>query len=727
MKVNNFIRNRIRQRCLLVLVSIAICLSTSTLLRYVALAQKSAGAKLVNLSGQQRILSQRIALSQNLLLTEPFANPNKQVREELTSLTNKFEQIHWAIIEAVPLNGQVHGLSDQQLQLYFYDKPNVHQLTLDLIDRSNAITGMQNQQNMLINSIKQESPASLLNKLDEAVYQFEKESIEDSAHLITLEWQLWLGNIIVLFMLVLFSFKPIDKLVVRNSRKYHLEKRTKQAAKYASKAKGQFLVNISHELRTPLSGMFGMMELAQQEPDRQKQEKLLRKAEVSGQQLLTLIDNMLDISKIETDELELDNVDFNLTKLLDNCLAPAAANCDEKGVSFSFEALSPLPNMLNGDPLLLSRVINNLLSNALKFTSYGSITATASISVKDKSFLFSFTVHDTGVGIDDSDLHRIFEKFTQLDNSQFSMFKGTGLGLTIAEQIVEKMGGGLHVSSVVGKGSTFSFEVPMAKSETTLVATNLPNSAGTIKFAVVDDLQTSRDYIACLLQSEGYEAEVFAAGADFLRGITSIKEYSAIIIDIHMPGLNGYELADILKAQHGDKCPPLVFISASSESVSRSKLDSISNWQAFSKPINKDRFVDSLAILVNNNYQSTFSNRSLDILVVEDEPINAEVVSTMLRQMGHVVILASTGREAVDIATRESIDLILMDINLPDFSGIQATTEILQHHKIKVPIVALTANAFEDNREAYKLSGMKYHLTKPVHCHELEEVVNLVT
>jgi signal transduction histidine kinase/CheY-like chemotaxis protein len=712
---------------------IGLFVATLTIFSHLLIKNSSDAANLISLATHQYMLPKQIVLQQNVMLSSIQSSNSHQIAAhdmELNELINKFEKNHLNILKTLPHYKSSAQETDVRGQMGFSGTPTFSEITRQFIE-SVRVFSQDYKVGKTPSIASDDIITRLMSGLNKTVLQLENEANDKLGFLIQLEWIFLAATILLLFLVSLFMIKPVETLIDRSVNNFRRSKQTLSNSKANSDIQAHFLVNNRHEFRTHISSMFGMIELAKQESDKDMQTNLLQKAHAAGKQLLSLIDNLGDISRIESNLLQLSNVDFELPKLLDDCLSTVAFSCEKNGVEFRYEALSPLPLMVVGDPVRLTQVINNLVSNAIKFTPLGSIKVTTDIRVKDKSLMFEFVIEDTGVGIGEDDLDRIFEKFTQVQNKQKHIFNGSGLGLVLTKALVEKMGGTIAVRSTISKGSLFKVSVPLAKSNqlamTSLTTINTKNNMG-IKFAVVDDLETSRDYIDMILKNEGYEVDTFNSGADILRLTAAVKQYSAIIIDIHMPGLSGYELADILQAMHGDSCPSLIFISASIESLSGARKGEYRHSsQAFAKPINKDRFIDAIKIVASGRIEPSPSLQKVNVLVVEDEPINAEIVKTMLGKMGHHVHYAATAKEAIDIAVRDEIDIILMDINLPDFSGIEATRIILNEHKIKVPIIALTANSFEEDRLATKEAGMSHHLTKPVHFDELQDVVHSTT
>ncbi|MFT5313285.1 MAG: two-component system sensor histidine kinase/response regulator [Paraglaciecola sp.] len=724
MRVSHFIRTKLRQHHRLVLLTLFIFASGSAALNHVLISQFSSAANMTRLSSQQAMLSQRITVYQDRLATGEYAQSPTPLIDQLIKLTKEFELNHWTIIGALPTKTEAHTLSKAQQQHYFFSEPSLHQQSIDFITLSRDLVKKITAGQVLPSALPLASLNALFAGLNQAVFQFELEASKQTNVLINIQWQLWMVVILLLFFNSVFIFKPMEKLVLRVLRKYRTAPRRSNETAFDTEIKSQFLMNTAHELRTLVSGLYGMITLAEHESEQGKQAKQLQKAQSSSRDLLSLIDNILDMSWIELDQHNLENIDFELIPLLDNCLSPANEICEKNALEFSYEATSTLPTRVKGDPARLSRIIHYLVSNGIKLTPYGSIKTSASVSVKNQGYLFNFAVHDTGLGMKKSDLSRILDKCPQLNNDGSQIDIGTGLGLTIAKKLVREMGGSIEVVSTLGKGSTVTISLPLGKSDfqaqlPSLQSTMLP----TTRFAVVDDLQTSRDNISMILQTNGYQADTFDSGSHILRSSNDVKKYTAVIVNIHMPGLSGYELAEILHAQHGDACPALVFVSASADSLHKAKFAFVDQWPIFTKPINKDRFIEYMHLLASGSGQSDSPKHALNILVVEDEPINAEVLLSMLNKMGHYTLHAANGDQAVTLATTEDIDLILMDINLPDFSGIEASHKILKEHKIKVPIIAITANVYLHDKLSIKQAGMRYHLTKPVQFNELKDVV----
>jgi CheY-like chemotaxis protein len=323
-------------------------------------------------------------------------------------------------------------------------------------------------------------------------------------------------------------------------------------------------------------------------------------------------------------------------------------------------------------------------------------------------------------------LEHIFEKFSKIEHDEPHRYKGMGLGLNITKKIIEQMHGSIEVNSSEGKGSNFSVQLQLQKSTETKVNSIVSQSMQNKNFAIVDELETSRLYLASLLQNAGFNVDVFASGVELLKKKDSLTNYAGVIIDLHVQDIQAFEITETIHAMYADKTPEIIFISASAESIDAIKIEFIGSHHAFVKPIEPLRFLDTIRLIAMPNFDSNVHQRPVTVLLVEDEPINATIVETMLKNKGHVVTIATCGQQALDIIKTVHFDLILMDIQLPDFSGIEVTRQIRDNLKFDIPIIALTGAGSAEDRLKTHNAGMKYHLVKPVQSHELHSVVELV-
>ncbi|WP_339773739.1 response regulator [uncultured Paraglaciecola sp.] len=729
MNIQRIVKRKIR-RFYLVYFAITLTLISLLWLYLYSSAQEQTNAqRLYNISSQQTSLVHNIAV--NLLRYNHLNNSQEKVtlKRKTTVLVKLLEENH-AYLAHTALPKTV--FAEQKSSLYDIfngDDVNVNTLTTEFFRYAQNVLGINSTTADVTNSILPDAYYALTKRLSLAEIQLQHNLLQSNRNMFEVSI---VASIVSLFLLII-SFivivNPIEKLLFRfidkfiNNTKHTLH--VERLASMASKSKSQFLSNMSHELRSPISGMFGMVELAQQERDPTKQHAYLQKAQTAGHQLLSLVDEILDISRIEAKVLTFEYIDFELIKVLDNVISPVTSSAGKKGLEFHFDSSGALPDFVMGDPMRLAQALRNILNNAVKFTVNGRISVSAELAVVDKKYLLHIFVSDTGIGIEEGHHHWVFDKFTQITIGENSAVSGAGLGLTIAKEFAEGMGGSLTLNSVIGKGSTFKLSVPLGKSDKQAEDMSKTNAhSKTIKFAVIDDLETSRLYISSILRNENFEVDVFESASKFLLKKDAILDYAGLIIDIHMPGFNGYELAETIQAMFDKSAPPFIFVSASPESINQEKIKFIDVWQAFAKPLDKNLFIDSIRILANKNILKTEAFKPAKVLLVEDEPINAEVVKTMLESSGHEVEVANTGSLAIELAITKKFDLILMDINLPDISGIE-TTRIIRAKGVQAEIVALTGNAYEEDKLRTKEAGMAYHLVKPVMFHELNNVIKL--
>lgn len=482
-------------------------------------------------------------------------------------------------------------------------------------------------------------------------------------------------------------------------------------ARRASKAKSEFLSSMSHELRTPMNGLFGMIELAIDNPD--KSNIYLRKAETAGRQLLVLINDILDISKIEAGKIKIEQAPVDLLQVLDDVVSLQRVYCHRKGLEFHYLKDPDLPHVIKGDITRISQILHNLLSNAIKFTEQGSVTLKVTYTKRPNGNYLSFDVIDTGIGIESSKLDNIFKKFEQADQSTTREYGGTGLGLSIAKQLAKLMLGDINVTSFVGQGSTFSFT--MAAEESQLPDINVEPSAN-LRCAIVDDLQTSREYFEHVVTSMSIVPQSYDSAKAYLSD--SPLAFDVIILDLSMPEMSGADLLEQLKAMNPDKFPKIILISAELERLEDENDVSELIWRTHAKPINRRELEHDLGRLIETKPVShndvKEGNKKKRILLAEDNEINAEIVKTILQSEGYKFLHVKNGKDAVDVGKRHQFDLILMDCNMPVMGGIEASTILRKALEVDTPIVALTANAFAEDKEECLAAGMTDFLAKPL-------------
>jgi signal transduction histidine kinase/DNA-binding response OmpR family regulator len=536
----------------------------------------------------------------------------------------------------------------------------------------------------------------------------------------------------------------LTDIAVRKRVEAELEQ-SRDAALESSRVKSEFLANMSHEIRTPINGIMGMTDLVLDTELEFEQREYLNMAKSSADSLLSLINDILDYSKMEAGKLEIDAIDFNLGNTIGDAMKSLSLRAHQKGLELAYDVQPDVSDALVGDPGRLRQVIVNLVGNAIKFTEKGEVILTVQTESRTRENIqLHFTVSDTGIGIPAEKQAAIFEAFTQADGSMSRTYGGTGLGLTISSRLVGLMHGRIWVESKLNKGSHLHFtaDFKLQKGPMRTIVPRNPASLRDMRVLVVDDNATNRQILLKMLASWHTKPMAVESGAKAMIALKEVqgseRNFPLIILDAQMPEMDGFAVAESIQRSPEGRAATIMMLSSAGQPGDAKRCRELGIASYLTKPVQQAELLEAIltalgASPVRNSspalvtrYSLRENSHHLRILLVEDNAVNRVLAVRLMEKYGHKVTVAGNGKEALAALERSSFDAVLMDVQMPEMDGFEATAAIREKEKTSgnhLPIIAMTAHAMVGDRKRCLEAGMDDDIAKPIRPEELTELL----
>jgi signal transduction histidine kinase/CheY-like chemotaxis protein len=551
----------------------------------------------------------------------------------------------------------------------------------------------------------------------------------------------WLGFVCISAAVAIYGVRAAI-LQVRYARSQEELTKAMIATEQASRAKSQFLANMSHEIRTPMNGILGMTELALSTSLSEEQRDFLLTVKSSADRLLTVINEILDYSKLEAGKTVLDSANFHLPTLVKDVSRGLAFAAHQKGLELAVRIAPDVPADLTGDPVRLGQVLINLVGNAIKFTEHGEVYVDVSVKAfTNGRACLQFSIRDTGIGIALDQQGGLFQEFQQAQTSGSRQYGGTGLGLAVSRSIVTLMGGEIDLKSMPGEGTTITFDAHFDVSPGSQPAPPIPSEEDLhgMSTLIIDDNATNRRILSELTRQWKMKPHTCDSGESGLvelsRAASEGNPYRLLLLDEQMPGMDGMEVFDRIRRNPALESVVIMMLTSCDQVESAALCRKMGVETYLIKPISSSDLLGSIRLAIGVHLPAntvtlsaagiSASSLSLRILLAEDNLVNQKVAMGMLGKMGHRITLATNGLEALEQWRRSDFDLILMDVQMPEMNGLQATTQIRREEAIgaHVPIVAMTASAMSEERDRCLAAGMDDFISKPVSFKVIEQMI----